>query len=385
MSVPLSKPLGGLINHNHPLGQQLVLRLLLNERTHAFVLAEGAPAHTLINSVDGSVGQSQAAPNADPWVHLDGGALDWGSSTNAAASFGSGGITADIAQGPCTIMVRSQNAGSLSYYGGFLERNDGNTVNAGWIFGLNGFGTPTFVVEHATTNMRAVTTIASPPTDFYWLTVTHDGSLLSANAKFYLNGVQLVTGAGVNGVGITGSDAANSLLFRSATFNAGSFSHGAINSIISDVSVWKRVLSQQDILQYIADPYCMLAKRLKQPQRAGLGSIDTSGGVSFGAPTLSGSAAIYGLSGGVSFGAPALLGIGQVVNPVITVVVTDNTRTECLGCFGDSCVDVPVGTSPSVYGDSPAVTGNASTQADEFDDVCGRPVTQRDTNASFGD
>ncbi len=248
----IGKPIGSpLILSGHDLADRLAFRCLFNGS-----YGKGTTRPTvLVNLVNGN--KSSDGANSHNWTSEDGGIALAGNASFIIGTFGTDSTTADLALAPFTLMARVSN-NSLSYANGIVERNDANSVNAGWMATVTSTEVG-LTVEHASTNMQAFATVGGG--GYYWITFVFDGSATAANQKIYINGITQ-TVAGTNGVGIQGSDAANSLLIGSSTFNpAGhAFSHGPWNGGMSDMSIWRRALSQGEILEYIRDPYCMLVR-----------------------------------------------------------------------------------------------------------------------------
>ncbi len=261
MSALIGKPIGTpLILSGHDLADRLVFRCLFNNS-----LGKGtATLPSLVNLVNGN---RSVAPGttAMSWSPTDGGSLAC-SAIDYVGNFGTDSMTAGLALAPFTLMARVSN-NTLSYANGIVERNDGNSVNAGWMATVTSTEIG-LTVEYSSINLQAFMSGGISGTAFYWITFVYDGSATAANQKIYLNGVSQSV-SGTNGSGSQGTDAANSLKLGNASFNpAGhAFSHGPWNGGMSDMSIWRRALSQGEILEYIRDPYCMLVRGSRLRER----------------------------------------------------------------------------------------------------------------------
>ena len=69
---------------------------------------------------------------------------------------------------------------------------------------------------------------------------------MAANVRFYSNGVPLGQSTTIDGIGLANSDAAQSLKIGYA--NDGNASYG-FKGQMDEVSLWSRVLTDQEILQ----------------------------------------------------------------------------------------------------------------------------------------
>lgn len=135
------------------------------------------------------------------------------------------------------------------------ERNDNNSVNAGWMFAANGL-----TIEASAVNMRTV--VANAATG-KWINfcAVHDGTQTSSAQKFYTDAVLTTHSSDTNGSGTRGSDATNSLFVGRNSFTSG-LAAGDLDGYIESLYVWKsRQLSQHEIYSLQTDPYRMFRDR----------------------------------------------------------------------------------------------------------------------------
>jgi hypothetical protein len=268
MSVGLVKPVNVSvpINRGHNLADRLALRVLINNK-HLNLNSSTAGGYKLLNLVNRNYGQSPGGTTAT-FSYQDGGSL-FNQGSQVAADFGTDSATADLALAPFTAMFRINNLGGAAFATGILERF-GASAGQGFLIGNNGLSKTGLLVAYSTTNLQAFTASTMLSTGWFWLTVVYDGTNVATNQKIYFDGVlqAVPSNPATNGVGTQSSDAAGNLLLASAAVNfAGSVSKGPFNGVLGDVAVWRRVLSQTEILDYIRDPYAMLVLENRPSRR----------------------------------------------------------------------------------------------------------------------
>ncbi len=219
--------------------------------------AEGAgnPRELFANAL-GTRGGSGTAAQWARGEEAGGAAMGFTHSTTSLASnvnFGTLPGWQDLALtgNPGTLIARIYWDGSARC--GIAERNDGNTVNAGWEWGITATGALGFAAERATANL---TSLSSPlVTSGRWMTVatTWDTSNLAAGILFYFDG-RLVATAGVgptNAAGASGTDASRSLIIGNCSFDSGLSStvslKGSFGGSISWVAAFRRTLSATEV------------------------------------------------------------------------------------------------------------------------------------------
>lgn len=184
-----------------------------------------------------------------------------GNTANSYFNFGSADQnTADMNNGPMTMLVW-MNPGTAG--GGFLDRNDNNSVGAGWMFGLGVDLKPKFVKERTTSNSvgtSGTAVVAGVPTS---VAVTYDGTTISGSAfTFYIGGALTATTNNTTGSNVSNTDAAQTLYLGLNRFAAtGSSSARSFDGTIELAAMWKRVLSADEILSIHRDRYQLVKPR----------------------------------------------------------------------------------------------------------------------------
>lgn len=253
-----SKPrAGAALNWGHPLSQSLCGLWIFNEGSGKLVrnLTGGSDAQLLGSSPPSFAAQTPGSLASDPFGH----SVEFVADNFAGISYmscGTDGPTTSLGQNPATFFVRFKRRNTLTT-GGLAERNDGNTVSAGWILGFN--NDLRFIAERSNTNCEAAITMPSADV-WHNVIVVYDASNTAANYLIYLDGVLQSHSANTNGIGTTGSDAANLLYFgrKDGSYFANG---GSLDGAISTVAIWKnRFLTQQEAIQIELDPWCYLRR-----------------------------------------------------------------------------------------------------------------------------
>jgi hypothetical protein len=249
-------PAGTAINWGHPLSNALVGCFPMNE-------GSGSRIRDLVSGVIGVLSGSvlptwQGGPDGFSLKFAGGVAansyIDCGANsqlTNLGRLNNSGGPIG------ASFFFRAMWDGAAST-GGLAERNDNNSVNAGWIVGFNSAGTMMCLREFSTTNERDTFTA---PTAGQWfdIVVTFDGAIVltgpdATYAKVYIDGRFITLARPGQANGTSGSDAANTFYIGRETFQAA----GSWNGLISTAMFWRRALSQQEAQILHEDPWAVL-------------------------------------------------------------------------------------------------------------------------------
>ncbi len=251
-------PAGTQINWGHSLSNRLVGCFPMNE-------GSGSRIRDLVNGVVGVLsGTVLPAWQGGP----DGFALKFagGTATNSYIDCGANAQLANLARansagGPmgCSFFFRAMWDGVAST-GGLAERNDNNSVNAGWIVGFNSASTMMCLQEFSTTNERD--TFTSPVAGRWFdILVSYDEGLPSTVQpeggtfmRVYIDGVPITVTRAGQANGTSGSDAANTFYIGREQFQAA----GSWNGYISTAMFWKRALSRQEAQQLHEDPWAVL-------------------------------------------------------------------------------------------------------------------------------
>ncbi len=311
MAPSFTKPPPGIqVNWSHPQSRGLAQRFLFNEfaRTPAGI----------VSSVRTSIAGSGTEPTPSR--------ADNGSSLFVTGKYldaGTDRTTADLALAPFTILARVLPVSAMS--GGWAERSDGNTVNAGWIFG-GGNGNVGILIERATTTYKLLTNTGQLTAGVWaWVAATFSGvfDVTDARNQVWVNGQAKAQALSINGSGAQGSDLTQSLRIGSNSFilSAGISNASTWNGNISDIAFYRRCFTQSEILAYIATPYAGLG--LPSTKfflfAAPPGVIAGTGDITIGAPSIDGSGTVdvSGI-GSITIGGPAVDGVGSV-NPSMRV------------------------------------------------------------------
>ena len=208
------------------------------------------------NLIDGSLG-AFAGSTKPSWA--PGGYLSFPSGAASVASLDYGtsklALTRDLAQGAFSVVAKVKRGTSTG--GGIAERNDGNTINAGWLLYCNANCTQ-LTMERASVNFAFGTSTAIPVGKWTTVGVTYDGSLNSATGGFIsYDGVGQTITTTANGSGIQGSDFANSMFVGRCGFNNNAGIAGCFDGQIEFLYIWRRKLSKEEILSIHNQPYAM--------------------------------------------------------------------------------------------------------------------------------
>lgn len=223
---------GSTVDTTHALYTNLVGLYPLYEGT-------GGPAN-LIDAAAGTLSGGRLPAWKWHTLHFKGGASLNSYVQLYAAS--AGAALAGLQAGNMTIWLRVIWDGAAA--GGFAERNDNNTVNSGWVFGVAADGSIGFLVERTTGNLsRTSQTGALAAGLVQDVAVTYTGSGVATDVHIYVDGVEVASYAAAgNGAGTVGTgDSGFPLRLGNAAFNApvGSSFAGAFSGRILAAAFWK--------------------------------------------------------------------------------------------------------------------------------------------------
>jgi YD repeat-containing protein len=232
------RPVGSMIDTNSPLSNNLAGLFLMNEGTGTYDE----------NLVDGQVanfaGTSLPTWNtSDPSVVFNG-----GSSLNSYLNAGTDLIFDDLTPGQMTVVAKVYVSAAAA--AGICEKNDGDTIDSGFAFGLSSSGAVSLVVEKSGSDMQAATGAATVPTgQWVQLAFTWDGTIgNSSAAHLYLDGVEQTKVNPVDGSGTIGYANATQQPFRIG--NDSLKSPGALNGKVAYLAVYKgRILTPTEMDQ----------------------------------------------------------------------------------------------------------------------------------------
>lgn len=208
------------------------------------------------------------------------------------------------------------------------ERNDGNAVDAGWVFGyINGDNAGTyglgFLHEHSSSNVSKGISNA-PTAGLNVLIATYDGSQFSSGINVYLNGVLGTVNGQQNGGGTTGSDASRNLYIGRNTFHT---SHSHSGTILLAAG-FRRLWSAAEVKQFSDNPWQIFRPRPTRIRAAG-GLNSYTLACSTGAFTLTGIAASlkYGRKLTASVGTFTFTGIAALLKRGYPLTAATGTFT----------------------------------------------------------
>ena len=161
--------------------------------------------------------------------------------TYSYLNFGAHVPTADLGwnNNPATFAVYARD--STGGGGGLIERNDGNTVSAGWsIFKSYGADYIQFYKERSISNTKIISNsqVWSDRVGFHSVVVSTDGSLASAGMKMYFDGLSIpFTEQSALGSGTSSSDASNNLYIGRDVYSGGCLSGEIAIAVIAN-RIW---------------------------------------------------------------------------------------------------------------------------------------------------
>jgi hypothetical protein len=323
-----------------PTEMRLRARGSLAQDLVAVIIPSGAGAQvlSLIDNTPGAFAGTTKPIYKGPFLEFASGAtgtahLDWGASKMA--------LTRDLAQGAFSVVSRFYWRGTT---GGLCERNDGNTVNAGWAWNIANARLG-LVLERATTNLSFYSNFT---TTNKWVTgaVCYRGDLTSANGKVYVDGVDQALNVNVDGSGAMGSDFANNFYVGRSSITNQTSGGGNFDGFIEYIYVFRRFLRQAEVQQLVADPYTpmfdsgrrSLVSLLTQP--AGNVNWLVVAGGGGGGTNITGSGVLMaggGGAGGVRTGNTVMMGDYAITVGTLGAINTNGNPSSIAGvasCLG---------------------------------------------------
>jgi YD repeat-containing protein len=235
--MPL-RPSNSTLNSSSGLAASLVGLFLMNEAT-------GTTDANVVNTNTAS----RSGTNSPSWNTTDPSLVfNGGSSLNSHLNAGTDLAFDQLPTSQVTIVAKVYVNTVAS--GGIAEKNDGNTINSGFVFGWNGNGAFKLTIERSVTNMNVATannTIASGR----WMQVafTWNGAVGNASAAhLFIDGVEQTKTTSGDGSGTIGYSNATSQPFRigSAAFDVS----GSLNGKLAYLAVYRgRVLTTSEMNQ----------------------------------------------------------------------------------------------------------------------------------------
>lgn len=265
-----------------------------------------------------------------------------GAASVSYSDFGALPRPSDLGLNGGTFFAWGVNGGA----GGILERNDGNTVNAGWSAGIDSSGFLLFLAEHSSVNYLKRTN-SSVGTAITSVAVSClPNPMADSDTVFYVGGQPAATVLLAGGSGSTGSDLPNNLLVGRAGFNSsGSSFAGSFNGTLELVLMWNRQLSAAEIASLHANRYQIFrqtSRRIITYLPPSDTNVALTGNAATGSPGTVGSTRSVKIGGGVH-------ATGQTGN--VTIPMT-------FGLAGVASTDAVSKVTPTL---SVALSGNAST------------------------
>ncbi len=212
-----------------------------------FLMNEGTGT-TDLNLVDRQTA-SLSGSNAPVWITAEPSLFFYGGgSLNSYVNAGTGLTFDQLTPGKITIVAKVY----VSALGaaGICEKNDGNTINSGFVFGWDANGALKLTVEKGTQNMRVATAAGVVgPGAWVQLAFTWDGSVGTASAAhLYMYGVEQTKASSADGSGALGYSNATNQPFRigNASFDV----TGSLSGKIAYLAVYKgRILTTTEMNQ----------------------------------------------------------------------------------------------------------------------------------------
>ena len=232
------RPSSATLNTSHALATNLVGLFVMNEGT-------GTTDANLVNSNTAAFSGSSSPTwnTSDPSVVLNG-----GSSLNSYLNAGTDSAFDQLPPSQVTVVAKVYV--STLAAAGIAEKNDGNTINSGFVFGWDSSGALKLTFEKSTTNMRVVSNTGAIASG-RWMQVafTWDGSVgTAAAAHLFIDGVERSKASSNDGSGTLGYTNATNQPFRIG--NAGFDFAGSLNGKIAYLAVYKgRILTATEMTQ----------------------------------------------------------------------------------------------------------------------------------------
>ena len=234
-AVP-SRSSGAVLDSTNPLAANLAGLFVMNENTGT----------TDKNLVDNQPANFSGVAQPTWWISDPSIVFQGGASLNSYLDAGTDLAFDQLTPGKMTVVAKVLARGN----GGIAEKNDGNDVDSGFVFGVDSTGALRLTVERAQANMQAGT-VAQTILNNQWVQVafTWDGTVgTAAAAHLYLNGVEQSKMLSVDGSGTVGYTNATNQSFRIG--NADFDFPGSFSGRIAYLAVYKgRILSTTEMGQ----------------------------------------------------------------------------------------------------------------------------------------
>lgn len=229
------------------------------------MVSGGGQPFDMLNNLKGTISGSATKPTwkgrADhagvgrPLFYTNSGSL------TSYVSFATPPRWQDLSLTPGTIIARLRCQGNGGLPIGIAERNDGNTVNAGWALGVNSAQKLYFLQERASANKSRTAGTAMVTGQWHTVAASWGTSNTATDISLWQDGRDATpSGSSSNGSGVTGTDAANNLRIGSVDINSGSASKGCWAGEMSYVCWFKKVLSQPEIALFNDDGFWQLCQ-----------------------------------------------------------------------------------------------------------------------------
>jgi len=234
------RPSGAVLDTSNPLSNNLVGLFIMNEGT-------GTTDKNLVDNQTASFsGTSLPTWNTgDPSIVFNG-----GSSLNSYLNAGTDSNFDQMPNNKITILAKVYVTTLAA--GGVAEKNDGNSIDSGFVFGWDGSGALRLTVEKSAADMRVATATGAVTTG-QWMQVafTWDGTVgTAAAAHLYVNGSEQTKASSADGGGTIGYSNATNQPFRigNASFDSQA---GSLNGRMEYLAVYKgRILTTTEMNQF---------------------------------------------------------------------------------------------------------------------------------------
>jgi hypothetical protein len=232
------RPAGATLDTGNSLSNSLVGLFVMNEGT-------GTTDKNLVSlqTASFSGGSLPTWNTSDPSVVFGGGA-----SLNSYLNAGTD-LTFDRLTPSQMTLVAKVYVSTLAA-AGVCEKNDGNTIDSGFVFGWDGTGALRLTVERSSTDMRVATAASAVPSgQWTQFAVTWDGtSPAASSAHLFVNGNEQAKASAADGSGTVGYTNATNKPFRVG--NASFDFAGSLNGRMAYLAVYRgRILTPSEMSQ----------------------------------------------------------------------------------------------------------------------------------------
>ncbi len=332
---PPSRPAGSALDLNNPLTANLAGLFLMNE-------GSGTSDQNLVDNqgADFSGGSSPAWDTGGPAVVFAGGS-SLSSYLNAGADLTFDQLTTNQMTVVAKVYVSTLAAG------GVCEKNDGNSVDSGFVFGWDSGGAMWLTVEKANANLR-VGTGSGAITAGQWLQVafTWDGTIgLASAGHLFIDGVEQTKATATDGSGKLGYANATSQPFRIGNASFDTIS-GAPNGKMAYLAVYKgRILTPTEMNQLDAQPPIVVSNDVT-------GTIAPNGSPASITTTVSGQGARLTFDGSIGQQATLQFSNNTMGSVTATLLAEGNTIvsvTSAAGSFSLPQTRLPISGIDTVH------------------------------------